>query len=95
MGNFQKKTFRESERFSDALGRNRTHISRTGILRAIRCTTRAYNHIEPNKSSGVNYSAVFEPLQGLKATSLGNMSTVKLYYKSEMCRTILQKDKVF
>ncbi len=26
---------------NDALGRNRTHISRTGILRAIRCTTRA------------------------------------------------------
>lgn len=28
--------------FCNALGRNRTHISRTGILRAIRCTTRAY-----------------------------------------------------
>ncbi len=27
----------------DALGGNRTPISRTGILRAIRCTTRACN----------------------------------------------------
>lgn len=27
----------------NALGRNRTHISRTGILRVIRYTTRAYN----------------------------------------------------